>query len=97
MIKICQIPEFYKFLLNFLSGIVEVRVGDTPSATLEFSQNDYITSVDENEISNHLIQILHAERSDKTPAPVTYRIASGNEDGAFGIQSTSDGKFSAHQ
>ena len=60
---------------------------------LEFSQHQMVSLAP---ISNHLIQILHAERSHKTPAPVTYRIASGNEDGAFGIQSTSDGKFSAH-
>ncbi len=70
-----------------------MRVGDTPSATLEFSQDEYEVSVDEDAASNHQIRILRAERSDKTPATVTYRIASGNENNAFGIQNSGGGMY----
>lgn len=70
-------------------GLVELRVGDVSSAVpnLRFQNEVYTVSLMENVPSGHFVVQLNAVRNDGRRQRIIYSIESGNDDGAFEIDS----------
>lgn len=71
-------------------GLVELRVGDVSSAVpnLRFQNEVYTVSLMENVPSGHFVVQMNAVRNDGRRQRIIYSIESGNDDGAFEIDST---------
>lgn len=70
-------------------GLVELRVGDVSSSVpnLRFQNEVYTVSLMENVPSGHFVVQLNAVRNDGRRQRIIYSIESGNDDGAFEIDS----------
>lgn len=70
-------------------GLIELRVGDIPVGTpnLRFQNDTYTVSLMENNGAGYPVVQLNAVRSDGRRQKIIYSIDSGNEDGAFIIDS----------
>ncbi|CAG0886653.1 unnamed protein product [Cyprideis torosa] len=71
------------------TGLVEIQVGRTsgPVTTIRFSEATYEVSLDEDARPGRDVVKVQAARTDGRRQRITYSFGSGNEDGAFDINS----------